>query len=653
MRSTVLSFLLLSLWGGAAALAAWVVCRLLCRAHAPSRFLCWLWLAVGLRFVLPFGIPLALPRPQNTQLAEAADTVQALTQPELTAPDLPAMVPAAPAAPAPWYTTLTVWHLLAAVWAVGVALLAVRAVWGYLRLSRQVALACKTPDGCFSGPCVPTPFTLGLLRPRVYLPAGLAGPAREAVILHERTHIRRGDPLTKPLFYAVACLHWFNPLAWLAFREFERDMEAACDEAAVRGQSPAARSAYCESILRFAMQGRGVPGSLAFGQGSAKTRIVHLLHYRRLGAGAMALCAVVIAASMTACMMQPTLQDTPATGETAATPETAQPEETPAPTAAPEVVTAASSQLPLLEDPANSPLFIDPVPDYKYISRFKNNSHRGDDLHAAAGTDVLAAADGVVVTADKHYSYGNFVVIDHGTNSEGYSWRTLYAHLQSYTVEAGQSVTQGQVIGYAGSTGQSTGNHCHFEVFVDNTLTSPRWFTAYHGEGDHAEPTDEERQELIDRCVAAKADNAFSALDTALDGQGAQAVVFSLPLVLSDDVRMSSTFAQNHTGVDLAAPEGTTVLAAADGTVTEYDYNEDDGYYLVLYHSMDDGTSWQTRYSHLGSVKVQVGQQVVQGQEIAACGSTGASTGPHLHWEVLKNSEPVDPQTVCELLSTL
>ena len=140
------------------------------------------------------------------------------------------MVPASPAVPAPWYTTLTVWHLLAAVWTVGVALLAVRAVWGYLRLSRQVALACKTPDGCFSGPCVPAPFTLGLLRPRVYLPAGLAGPARDAVILHERTHIRRGDPLTKPLFYAVACLHWFNPLAWLAFREFERDMEAACDE---------------------------------------------------------------------------------------------------------------------------------------------------------------------------------------------------------------------------------------------------------------------------------------------------------------------------------------------------------------------------------------------------------------------------------------
>ena len=654
MQSTVVSFLLLSLWGGAAALAAWAICRVLRRAHAPSRFLCWLWLAVGLRFVVPFGIPLTVPRPQNTQLAEAADTVQALAQPELTVPDLPAMPVAAAPVTAPWYTTLTVWHLLAAVWAVGVVLLAVRAVWGYLRLSRQVALACKTPDGCYSGACVPAPFTLGLLRPRIYLPAGLEGPAREAVVLHERTHIRRGDPLTKPLFYAVACLHWFNPLAWLAFREFERDMEAACDEAAVRGQPTTARNAYCESILRFAMQGRGVPGSLAFGQGSAKTRIVHLLQYRRLGAGAMVVCAAVIALSVTACMMQPVLADSPAaTPETA---EAAEPEPTPQPTPAPTQAPAAmvnTAQMPLLDDPDSSPLFIDPVPDYKYISRFKGNGHRGDDLCADPGTDVLAAADGIVTQAGEHYSWGNYVVIDHGTNGEGYSWRTLYAHLQSSIVQTGQSVVQGQLIGYVGSTGRSTGNQCHFEMLVDGVLTSPRWFTAYHGEGDHAEPTDEERQELIDRRVAAKLDDAVHTLDEALGGQGAQAVAFSLPLVLSDDVKMTSTFAQNHTGVDLAAPEVTTVLAAADGTVTEYDYNEEDGYYLVLYHGMDDGASWQTRYSHLGSVKVQVGQKVVQGQEIAACGNTGASTGPHLHWEVLKNSKPVDPQTVCELLSTM
>ena len=100
MRSIVLSFLLLSARGAVAAAAVWCVCRALCRAHAPSRLLCWLWLAVGVRFVLPWGIPLRLPRPQSAPLAAAADTVQ-----ELGALPLPDLAPAAPTAAValPWY----------------------------------------------------------------------------------------------------------------------------------------------------------------------------------------------------------------------------------------------------------------------------------------------------------------------------------------------------------------------------------------------------------------------------------------------------------------------------------------------------------------------------------------------------------------------
>ena len=146
MRSTVFAFLLLSARGGAAALAAWAVCKLLRRAHAPSRLLCWLWLAVGLRFVLPWGIPLSLPRPQNTQLAAAADTVQELGELPLVAPP-PAV--SAPAAALPWYARLTPWHALAAVWAVGVAVLAVRGIVGYIKLKCHVALACNVnQSGC-------------------------------------------------------------------------------------------------------------------------------------------------------------------------------------------------------------------------------------------------------------------------------------------------------------------------------------------------------------------------------------------------------------------------------------------------------------------------------------------------------------------------
>ena len=626
MRSTVFAFLLLSARGGAAALAAWAVCKLLRRAHAPSRLLCWLWLAVGLRFVLPWGIPLSLPRPQNTQLAAAADTVQELGELPLVAPP-PAV--SAPAAALPWYARLTPWHALAAVWAVGVAVLAVRGIVGYIKLKCHVALACKTSDGCYSGACVTAPFTLGILRPRVYLPDDLQGTARRAVLLHEQTHIRRRDPLTKPLFYAVACLHWFNPLAWLAFCTFERDMEAACDEAAVRGRPLPERNAYCESLLHFAVQGRSIPGSLAFGQGSVKERIVHLLHYRRLGAGALAVCAAVVGLSVTACMVRPQVEDAPATAAPPATAETAEPTPAPAPTSVPAVAAAA---LPTLDNAANSPRFICPV-KYKYISRFATNGHRGDDLCAAEGTEIYAAADGVVLAAQEHYSWGNFVEIDHGTDADGLRWGTLYAHMQSCAVQVGQTVTAGQVIGYVGSTGNATGNACHFEMQVNGTLVEPRYFTAYGG-SDAAELTQEKADEILAEAVRRAASDQVTAADgAALSGVD----LFTLPVAPPPQV--SGYDPENgHPGIDFAAEEGAEVYAVADGIVTTADYDVEKGNYVVL----DHGGGLETEYQHMKSLLVSAGQSVVQGQVLGYVGSTGNSTGPHLHFEARQDGAPAD-----------
>lgn len=626
MRSTVFAFLLLSARGGAAALAAWAVCKLLRRAHAPSRLLCWLWLAVGLRFVLPWGIPLSLPRPQNTQLAAAADTVQELGELPLVAPP-PAV--SAPAAALPWYARLTPWHALAAVWAVGVAVLAVRGIVGYIKLKCHVALACKTSDGCYSGACVTAPFTLGILRPRVYLPDDLQGTARRAVLLHEQTHIRRRDPLTKPLFYAVACLHWFNPLAWLAFCTFERDMEAACDEAAVRGRPLLERNAYCESLLHFAVQGRSIPGSLAFGQGSVKERIVHLLHYRRLGAGALAVCAAVVGLSVTACMVRPQVEDAPATAAPPATAETAEPTPAPAPTSVPAVAAAA---LPTLDNAANSPRFICPV-KYKYISRFATNGHRGDDLCAAEGTEIYAAADGVVLAAQEHYSWGNFVEIDHGADANGLRWSTLYAHMQSCAVQVGQTVTAGQVIGYVGSTGNATGNACHFEMQVNGTLVEPRYFTAYGG-SDAAELTQEKADEILAEAVRRAASDQV----TAADGAAPSGVdLFTLPVAPPPQV--SGYDPENgHPGIDFAAEEGAEVYAVAGGIVTAADYDVEKGNYVVL----DHGGGLETEYQHMKSLLVSAGQSVVQGQVLRYVGSTGNSTGPHLHFEARQDGAPAD-----------
>lgn len=621
MRQTVLAFLLLSARGGIAALAVWAVCKLLRRAHAPSRLLCWLWLAVGLRFVLPWGIPLHLPRPQSAPVAAAADTVQELGELPLV-PPIASAAPAAAAAavsPLPWYARLTPWHAAAAVWAVGVVALAVYSVVGYIRLKRRVALACKTPDGCYSGACVAVPFTLGVVRPLIYMPDHVQGTARQAVLLHEQTHIRRHDTLTKPLFYAVACLHWFNPLAWLAFRELSHDMEAACDEAAVRGRSLPERSAYCASLLQFATQGRAVPGSLSFGAGGVKARIVHLLHYRRLGAGALALCVAVVGLCATACMVRPQVDAAPEPQTEAAeiqTPETAAPASSPAPA----VNAASTAVLPNLHDAANSPRFLCPV-QYESVIRFMGNGHRGDDLRADAGTEIHAAADGVVVVAQEHYSWGNFVEIDHGTDADGLRWATLYAHMQSYTVQEGQTVHAGDVIGYVGSTGNSTGPHCHFEMYVGGVLLQPRYFTDYGA--DSGELT----QEMADQLLAEATDNlASSALHT----------------VVANSTGISRGYSDDHPGLDITADEGMSVRAFASGTVCEAGYDEEKGNYIVLNHS-----DWlESEYCHMQSLLFDVGQTVAAGQDIGYVGSTGNSTGPHLHFELRENGTPIDPSAL-------
>lgn len=621
MRQTVLAFLLLSARGGIAALAVWAVCKLLRRAHAPSRLLCWLWLAVGLRFVLPWGIPLHLPRPQSAPVAAAADTVQELGELPLV-PPIASAAPAAAAAavsPLPWYARLTPWHAAAAVWAVGVVALAVYSVVGYIRLKRRVALACKTPDGCYSGACVAVPFTLGVVRPRIYMPDHVQGAARQAVLLHEQTHIRRHDTLTKPLFYAVACLHWFNPLAWLAFRELSHDMEAACDEAAVRGRSLPERSAYCASLLQFATQGRAVPGSLSFGAGGVKARIVHLLHYRRLGAGALALCVAVVGLCATACMVRPRVDAAPEPQTEAAeiqTPETAAPASSPAPA----VNAASTAVLPNLHDAANSPRFLCPV-QYESVIRFMGYGHRGDDLRADAGTEIHAAADGVVVVAQEHYSWGNFVEIDHGTDADGLRWATLYAHMQSYTVQEGQTVHAGDVIGYVGSTGNATGNACHFEMYVGGVLLQPRYFTDYGA--DSGELT----QEMADQILAEATDNlASSALHT----------------VVANSTGISRGYSEDHPGLDITADEGMSVRAFASGTVREAGYDEEKGNYIVLNHS----DSLESEYCHMQSLLFDVGQTVAAGQDIGYVGSTGNSTGPHLHFELRENGTPIDPSAL-------
>ena len=152
----------------------------------------------------------------------------------------------------------------------------------YARLRRKTADAVVTEPGVYETDAVSSPFVLGILRPRILVPVELTGEPRALVLRHERAHIRRLDHAAKPAAFLLLAAHWFNPLVWLAFRFFCDDMEASCDESAIRQLSRGQIAAYGETLLRLGTRRMSFAGGpLAFGEHCTKGRILNVLNYKK------------------------------------------------------------------------------------------------------------------------------------------------------------------------------------------------------------------------------------------------------------------------------------------------------------------------------------------------------------------------------------
>ena len=168
------------------------------------------------------------------------------------------------------------------VWLAGAGVMLLRAAAQYIRLRRRLIGAAPLRGNIWQADHIDTPFVLGLLRPRIYLPSALEEGERDYVVAHERRHIRRGDPIWRLLAFAALCVHWFNPLVWLAFTLSRRDMELSCDEGVLREMGRDIRADYAESLLRFTTGKRRLVGApLAFGESDTKERIVHTMKYKK------------------------------------------------------------------------------------------------------------------------------------------------------------------------------------------------------------------------------------------------------------------------------------------------------------------------------------------------------------------------------------
>lgn len=190
--------------------------------------------------------------------------------------------------------------LLWALWILGAALILGYNGFALARVRRLLRRAYPAENQVYICRGLDTPFTLGLIRPRIYLPEGLGAQEREYIICHERVHIRRKDHLIKNLAFLLSAVYWFNPFVWIAFYFLERDMEMSCDEQVIRRMGADIKKQYSQSLLNFAQRENLAVTPLTFGENSVRQRVKNVLSYRNAKRWSFVLGALILAAAGTA-----------------------------------------------------------------------------------------------------------------------------------------------------------------------------------------------------------------------------------------------------------------------------------------------------------------------------------------------------------------
>lgn len=300
MNSLFTSVLEISWQAGLIALAVIAVRPLLRRA--PRRAVCMLWLLVALRLLLPARLtvesPVSLQQPESPpiqayQELRQQEKVYVSTPPE----QRPEM--AGPAA-AQGFALL---DQLPAIWLTGVGCMALYMALSLLRMRWRLRAAPRIQDNVYRCTDWSTPFVLGVLAPRIYVPETVSEQDFPQVLAHERCHIRRWDHVWKPLAFLLLAVNWFNPVLWAAYVLLGRDMERACDEMVLKNATPAQRAAYSRALVSCAAQPKmAAVCPLAFGEVAVKERVKNVLNYKKPALWAVILL-VVAAAIIGVCLL--------------------------------------------------------------------------------------------------------------------------------------------------------------------------------------------------------------------------------------------------------------------------------------------------------------------------------------------------------------
>lgn len=268
---------------------------------APKWISVLLWGIVAFRLVCPFTIESVLSLMPSEEVINTEILTHAATEVVADVEEMPTN------------TVITeksvdnlqlVVNIICYVWIAGVAVMLAYTIFSYWRLKKKIGTAVLLRDDIYQSENVVSPFVLGIIKPKIYLPFNISEQNAENVIAHEKAHIRRKDHFWKPLGYLILMIHWFNPLIWLGYILLCRDIELACDEKVVKNFDKEQKAEYSQALLSCSVNRRVIAACpLAFGEVGVKKRVKSVLNYKKpafwIIVVSIVLCAVVAVCFLT------------------------------------------------------------------------------------------------------------------------------------------------------------------------------------------------------------------------------------------------------------------------------------------------------------------------------------------------------------------
>lgn len=311
---------------------------------APRWTVCLLWGVVALRLVFPFPIesvfslipsaqtvPMEIERMEKPEVYTGIGFVDEHVNPVITSQ----MAPEVEESVNPMQ--IIIW-VAALVWIVGIVLFQTYTLVSYMELRRKVRISIpfrssrqlewgenlKIYRKIYVCDQMKSPFILGILNPKIYLPAGMDEAAYENIIQHEATHLKHGDQFWKPLGYLLMSVYWFQPLSWIAYAFFCKDMELACDERATMGMQKSEKASYCQTLLACSTNRQILAACpVAFGEVGVKERVKHVLNYKKPAFGIVLVACVVCIVTVVCFLTNPKVENGNDTQSVNGTEETA------------------------------------------------------------------------------------------------------------------------------------------------------------------------------------------------------------------------------------------------------------------------------------------------------------------------------------------